>query len=473
MLALEVEFLLGRYAAADFRDRHRPEWPPHPARLFSALVAAAHETGLGASARAALLWLESLPPPHIRADEKPAVQTPVTVFVPVNDPSDDLLPQRAERQPRSFPSTVPRADITRGRSAVWFVWPQAEPDETLKTLLASVAAGVSYLGNSRSPVRVRLVDDPPEPNWVPDDEGEALLRVPAKGRLERLEWGHRNGLRPASADFQLYTRGPRRRTAPAPESAFGEMVVFRLCGPEAMEIETAMKVTAALRSATLRRAQDLMGSVPEVLSGHDGSGRPSRRDHAAYIALPFVSGAQRHADGRLLGVAVVLPRGLPAEERRRAVRPLTGLGHITVAGVGRLELRRLAPEDVPPHNLREEPWAGPARRWSSATPVLLDRFPRRGGRGLDAILSRSCRDVGLPGPTHVVADRHSPLFGVEPSPRFLTRRPSPVRGGGAPPARLYTHVTLTFAEAVRGPVLLGAGRYFGLGLMRPLAEGGV
>ena len=45
MLTLEVEFLLGRYAAADFRDREQPEWPPHPARLFSALVAAAYESG--------------------------------------------------------------------------------------------------------------------------------------------------------------------------------------------------------------------------------------------------------------------------------------------------------------------------------------------------------------------------------------------------------------------------------------------
>src|SRR3954454_21793932 len=104
MLALEVEFLLGRYAATDFRDRERSEWPPHPARLFSALVAAAHESGLGESARAALLWLETLEPPHLAAEATPAEQPPVTVFVPVNDPEKDSLPQRAERQPRSFPS---------------------------------------------------------------------------------------------------------------------------------------------------------------------------------------------------------------------------------------------------------------------------------------------------------------------------------------------------------------------------------
>src|SRR5262245_40844606 len=86
MLAIEVQFLLGRYCATDFRDRERPEWPPHPARLFSALVAAASESGLSESARAALLWVESLPPPRLHADPSPAEQSAVTAFVPVNDP---------------------------------------------------------------------------------------------------------------------------------------------------------------------------------------------------------------------------------------------------------------------------------------------------------------------------------------------------------------------------------------------------
>jgi CRISPR-associated protein Csb2 len=35
-----------------------------------------------------------------------------------------------------------------------------------------------------------------------------------------------------------------------------------------------------------------------------------------------------------------------------------------------------------------------------------------------------------------------------------------------------THVRLTFAEPVGGPVLLGAGRYVGLGLLRPERDDG-
>ena len=40
MFAIAVELLCGRYTAMQFNDRTRPEWPPHPARLFSAMVAA-------------------------------------------------------------------------------------------------------------------------------------------------------------------------------------------------------------------------------------------------------------------------------------------------------------------------------------------------------------------------------------------------------------------------------------------------
>jgi CRISPR-associated protein Csb2 len=464
MLALEVTLLLGRYVATDFRDRDRPEWPPHPDRLFSALVSAGCESGLGESARAALLWLESQPPPAMYADERPAVQTPATVYVPVNDPAADLLPQRAERQPRTFPSVAPWVEEVGECPSVWFIWPEARPDALLTQLLGAVAENVTYLGSSRSPVRVRLRDRAPAPNWVPDNSGSALLRVPHKGRLESLDWHFENGLRPPAGAFQRYHCGGDGAKGAPSESVFSDMVAYRLRGPVAMEVQTTLKLTDVLRAAALRRAQEVGGSVPELLSGHDESGRPSARTHAAYIALPFVSDTEPHADGRVLGVAVVLPRRLGLDERRHVSRALAKVDHLMVPGVGRLDLDRLTADVVPPYNLRQGTWAGPARRWASVTPVLLDRFPKRGGRGLGTILKRSCEHVGLPAPDEVVPDRYSPLHGVEPSFRYVTRRSMQEK------ARLYTHVTVTFAEPVRGPVLLGAGRYFGLGLLRPLRE---
>jgi CRISPR-associated protein Csb2 len=459
MLALEVEFLLGRYVATDFRERERAEWPPHPSRLFSALVAATYESELGESARAALLWLESLPAPCLCADEHPAHQTPATVHVPVNDPDEDLLPQRAERQPRSFPSTVPQTPT------VFFVWPDAQPDAVLKERLEAIAHNVSYLGSSRSPVRVRLTDQPLAPNWFPDEEGAVVLRVPRKGRLESLEWHFNNGQRPNPGAFQRYRYGRGEELATASESAFGEMFVYRLDGRLVqMEIETTLKLTDVLRAAAMKRAQETGGVVPEVLSGHDEQGRPLARTHAAFVTLPFVSETQEHADGHVLGVAVVLPRNIATEERRRVARALGHIDHLLVPGVGRLQLKRLLPDQPTHWNLKTETWTEPRRRWASVTPVLLDRFPRRNGRGIEKIIAKSCEYIGLPYPIEVVADHHSFLHGVEPSFRFITQR------AGTDKAQLYTHVVLTFEQKVRGPILLGAGRYFGLGLLRPLQE---
>jgi CRISPR-associated protein Csb2 len=242
------------------------------------------------------------------------------------------------------------------------------------------------------------------------------------------------------------------------------MVIYRLNGSVQMEIETTLKLTDVLRAAAMKRAQEAGGAVPEVLNGHDEQGRPSARTHAAFVTLPFVSDTQEHADGHVMGVAVILPRDIATEERRRVVRALSRVDHLHVPGVGRMELQRQLPDQPVPINLRPETWTEPRRRWASVTPVLLDRFPKRNGRGIETIIAQGCEYIGLPRPAQVMADHHSALYGVEPSFRFITRR------AGTEKAQLYTHVVLTFEQKVRGPVLLGAGRYFGLGLLRPLQE---
>jgi CRISPR-associated protein Csb2 len=228
-----------------------------------------------------------------------------------------------------------------------------------------------------------------------------------------------------------------------------------------MEIETTLKLTDALRAAVLALAGVEGGPVSEVLSGHGA------HPHAAYVALPFASENQKYADGHILGLAVVLPRQLTHDTRRQALRALAKLSHLNVLRVGRLDLERVtAQSPSPAFNLRPQAWTDPATVWTSATPVLLDRFPKKHRHRAEDTITRSCRDVGLPEPTDVCVSRYASLFGVEPSGRFLK-----VRRDGDPP-RLSTHVTLTFDHPVRGPVLLGAGRYFGLGLMRPCRDQG-
>lgn len=89
MFAVTVELLTGRYVATEFNNRSKSEWPPHPARLFSAAVAAWADHGdSDDSERAALEWWETLEPPIISCSigrYELAQRHVVSHFVPVND----------------------------------------------------------------------------------------------------------------------------------------------------------------------------------------------------------------------------------------------------------------------------------------------------------------------------------------------------------------------------------------------------
>ena len=88
MLAIEIELLTGRYAATAHNDRRRAEWPPHPARFFSALVAALHDREpVDLGEREALLWLEQQGAPSLRVDSGSKVgrRQVHDIYVPIND----------------------------------------------------------------------------------------------------------------------------------------------------------------------------------------------------------------------------------------------------------------------------------------------------------------------------------------------------------------------------------------------------
>jgi CRISPR-associated protein Csb2 len=84
------------------------------------------------------------------------------------------------------------------------------------------------------------------------------------------------------------------------------------------------------------------------------------------------------------------------------------------------------------------------------------------GDSPEDIVADACERIGLPRPNAVRLHKNSLVLGVAPSTRFRLRR----RGDEAP--RPASHVILEFAEPVHGPILIGAGRYFGLGLFLPL-----
>ena len=112
-LVLEIEYLSGVAFAAIGPDSERPDWPPQPDRIFSALVATWAARGENDAERQALEWLEKLPAPRILASPSEP-RTGAIVYVPPNDPRSDrqktakgVLPSLRSRQARRFPAARP------------------------------------------------------------------------------------------------------------------------------------------------------------------------------------------------------------------------------------------------------------------------------------------------------------------------------------------------------------------------------
>lgn len=566
MLALRIDYLTGRCVATSYNDRSSVEWPPHPARVFFALVSAWGEAGTpDDDERRALEWLAAQAAPALAVDRSITSRSVVTHYVPVNDTavlstkfgsigdrltkaradeetlsgelagvtgdkdqrrvqaklektrqqvakldaeletrqradqdevsgaSKDmetravaLLPERRGRQPRTFPSRA-LEDAT-----LHLLWDAVAPDD-VRLAIDAVARRVTHIGHSSSLVACRVAEEAPAPTLVPHDEGDLMLRVPAEGLVERLVDAHARHLqvepRVTPCAFQAY--GPVEASlleAPVPSLFGDDWLVFRQVGGPRLSSTLAVDVASAMRGALMSHADD---PVPEVLSGHAPDGTPSTGPHAAFVPLPHVG--HRHATGTMLGVAVVLPRVLDDESRRAVLRavgrweaaarrevddqevdapPLS----LRLGSRGVLELERVAWGLAPQAALKPVTWTRVSRQWMSVTPVALDRNPGNlyaadpavsAAAWLQAgdIVATSCERIGLPRPVRVEILPSVTLPGVLKArayPAFPADRRKP--------QRVKVHAFVEFAESVRGPVLLGGGRFFGLGLFRPVEE---
>jgi len=473
--ALEVTFLTGRIGARRVEDETKVEWPPHPARIFAALAAAYFEGGEEAEERRALEWLEFQDPPAIWVSGEPTPERWVEAYVPINPDTTGLavipIHRTGEegRKRRSFTSAfVSDASVVYG-------WPDT-PEDPLREALARLCARVAAIGHSSSLVRLVPVSPPSGlPSWIPDKQGRVVLRVPFPGMLDSLRFVHeryiRMGIRGAiPAVPQPYVETlpePAVQQAAARQGAFESIWFLRkLEGPELPAV-AAPGVASALRRTVMALWGAVSGDpsgvpVPEEVSGHRPAGEPLERPHIGWVAIPAVG--HPHSSGHLLGVGVVLPRGLPEEVRTTLWRVLSDLKVLHLRpGSWRLEFVGRGLDGGLPVNLRGSRWSSPARIWASVTPVVLDRYPHDlWGPEAEAAVRLACRRAFFPEPEEVVIRPTAFVPGAPPARYFPGYPP------GYPTPRV--HAVLVFAEPVAGPMLLGRGRYRGLGLFLPIQE---
>lgn len=486
MFALAWQYLTGRSVATDVADRQKAEWPPHPDRLLQALVAAWGANGCDPQVADALRWVMAAGEPTVAAPLEVPRPEPVKCYVPVNDvraatPYDylgdpaKLLPANRTRKERYFPA------VLVGDATCALIWPEA-PSVANRAALEALAAQVTHIGHSSSLVRMWVTDAPPVPVLRPATGwGDFQLRVADAGRLDELIALFGNGgstwQRPTTARWQPYEQVSRQNIVDCGEFD-SRLLVLRRTGGSVLTLSSSPALVAALRGLLIAAA-DSEPVAKRLISGHEADGSMLRDAHLAILPLGFVSAplpgeARGYGDGRLMGIGLALPRGLAAAAEQLLLQTIAGAFRqggarertLQLGAAGTFNLA-LDPLDTPPLSLRAETWSNQSCVWASVTPLALDRSPPRRHADVDGWAREqiidACDRQGLGKPEEVAVSGFAVWKGAP------TAREFPILSRKDGTRRWHTHALIRFPQPIAGPLLLGAGRYRGYGLFRPMS----
>lgn len=525
MVAIEVRFPLGTYHALSNASFGTPEWPPHPVRLLGGLIAAAHEApGIDTdAARAAIRRLAEAAPPVIVADGDLPRLRGATRWAPRNHAASELSKGVSPRDIGRGRTAVHKGGVVVGPRPIAFWWQDLDLDGASARVLGDIVAELSFLGTSRSPVIARVDTDVPAPaadRWEPvlddADAGDARVRVPDATLLDAFDVRHAARRAPerkpiATSDhvpavaigrtvpYALRSRRLERDAGtPIDPEHWGDMLILALDPGEAPDgSELQPKAPAAYLLARAFRAA-LLGAYATPGMPEDAPSILRARGadpHVAIVPLPFVGNVRRRverpdgtvverviaADGIIRGIAVVFPHESRiadlAEQRLRVEAGLRTFildgdrrRWIDIPGAGRIFLRLPAPDRAALRTLAEDRYRGPSRTWESVVPVVHSRHrTSKGPSGVRRQVAADCRDAGLPEPEHVEFLDPPAIGGAA---LRLTLAGLPAEHAWRDLIRGHrSHVRITFARPVAGPVLLGRARHFGSGLCVPVADG--
>ncbi len=501
MLAIGFRFPAGRYHATPWGHHVNEadvEWPPSPWRILRALAATWHRKLDPARYPADLL--ESLlarlaeEPPLYRLI--PGVHSHVRHYMPVRD-------GKKEKNTLVFDAFL---RVSRQEPLV-VCWPAMRLEQDEEHLLDALLHGLSYLGRAESWVEAgriaawqEIPDCRPGDSAIDPDTGEAgelvpLLaplvpadyaarrqeflagqkRVPARlratlpeswldalemqtGDLQAAGWSA-----PPAARTVLYRRpagslSPRARVVPAPAPKIRATVTtlrFVLYGRPLPRMEDAVRVGELARAACMHLAQKRLDRVPAALSGH-GDARKGCHGHAFF--LPEADGA-----GRIRHLLIHVPSGLdpaelaPLQDLARLYDGKGGEWDLLCEGTG--PLAAFAGESV---------HAATSRTWRSVTPYLRPWFAKKRFGTVEQI-RRECGLRNLPGPERIDILPEITLGG-RPRRAVHFHRFRKKRGLTQPDTR-GSLVRIVFAAPVQGPLALGFGCHYGLGLFVPDGQG--
>lgn len=500
-LLVTVRLHEGRYHGCDHRKA--VEWPPAPARLFQALVAgAARGATVPAETRAALDRLETLPPPVIAAPRDTPGQA-FSNYVPNNDLDAELsggtrryeeavaLTRVGKRmQPILFDARMPILYC-------WHGWPTGADDEQASALRAA-AHRLYQLGRGvdMAWAEAEILDEEEAERrlsvhggivYRPSNGGGAGLDLPCPGSglrrsLETRFEGMRTRFRAGGAErkkVRLFVQPPKPRLANVTYDARPRRFVFEVCagGPGARFSGRSLHETARFVSASRDLAAErLRVAIPNLTEQVDrylvGRNADDEDKKSRVRLVPIPSIGHEHVDMAIRRLAVYVPQTGPLASDDVAWAFSQVAAH-DADGVIRWELQRVDDDRM----VRRFEQNG--RRWSSVTPLALPTArrrridPNRRTNDLKGGGERAREEARAVAAVHH-ALRHGevrvPVVDVRVQREPFDRngaRAEDFAPGTRFASRALWHAAVTFAEPVAGPLLLGDGRFIGLGLMRP------
>jgi CRISPR-associated protein Csb2 len=493
VIGIELRFLAGRFHGTGWHQAHNegiPEWPPSPWRVLRALVSAAYAEDLSpADVEPLMEKLRCLP----RYQLPLAVDAHTRHYMPDTDDA-------SHKKTKVFDAFVAVEGGAQDPQPITIAW-GADLTADERSLLERLCRRVSYLGRAESWAEISAVDvagaEGPWDCW-PDERAqgvsattllaltaaEELARwakdqpVPKKGRdVPRTLWdvltfdGERyrqegwSSVPGTHLVRYVFAKRPfrrssipisRRRTSTRPTVAR-----FAIRSTVLPRLHDAVILGERLRVSAMSQSKKVSGSARVVFSGHGESA--SDHQHAMYLSS---SEDPANAEIGFIDHFLIAARSGFDEEDILALQRLRRLwgrgGHdldLILVGLGKFaDFGGLI---SPRTSLLAE-----SRIWESVTPFVPTRHPKkvRGAR-VDTIedqLRRGCKQLTGVAPVEIapVGDR------VEWS-RFRRQR---LNGDGRRGPDGAFGARLIFERPVRGPIAIGYGAHFGLGLFAAVHE---
>jgi CRISPR-associated protein Csb2 len=499
---------MGRHLVLTIRFHDRryhgvSEWPPSPARLFQALVAGiARGNVLPGWATASFRWLESLPSPVIAVPHA-RVGRSVDLFVPNND-SDAVGGDPARIGEIRIKKAV-RPRLLEDGTPLMYAWPLADETEHASKVI-DAAADLYQFGRGVDPAWAvgELVDDEtlamrltghPGTIYRPGHgEGGKALSCPAPGTLESLIRRYVAGAAKIRIDGDgkatrtLFSQPPKPRFIPVIYGSSGHRLIYELRTPSSESsfapwpLSGASSLVVCLRDGAVARLNkalpDRRAEIARVLVGRqpDGTNAGAAAERVRIVPLPSIG--HSHADRAIRRVLVEVPPGCPLRGDDVGWA-FSGLEPVETGEVRSVVLTPAVDDSMLRHYGIGD--GVTARVWRTLTPIALPESRRRieptrlaaeSKGGAERVQEQERATAAI-----VQALRHAEVsqralairVQREPFERHGRRVEVFAPGTRFPKERLW-HVEIVFGEPVAGPLIVGDGRFLGLGVLAPVRQ---